>query len=217
MDNTQPDQRLKPNLKVHEKVYAETAIISGESMDTMKLKGMAFHSPLFLTEAELQVMEEEEHKPVTAANYKPVHGGYPSVSPSNPVPGSEWDDSSKLPDTYFDAVKLSYALNEIAHDAQARAWSLQSALRNVRLQIVGAEEVLAKLYIDYIAQADVELRVRMIVNELANTIEGDRERPQPTSVVPGVTVYPSMYRYYTLRPVWRAITQILSVFKRTNK
>lgn len=121
-----------------------------------------------------------------------------------------------LSSSYFTAIPLSNALNEIAHDAEQRAWKMREALRNARLAYPGAELKLTKLYNDVMSSADIELRTRMLVNELADTIEADREMPQGVSVGTRAARYPSMDRYYTLRPVWEFINNVRKAFKRSD-
>lgn len=184
--------------------YAETVIPNGESMNSMKEKGMA-PMIMFPTDAELKMQEKAE----TAVEHKPVHGGYPDYprvmvvgdggkvvrddfsetiainnllrgeAPSNPIPGSEWNDERlnyPLPTIYFEAVRLSTAMNELVHDAQVRAWKITTALRNVRLaETIDQQrlsiEHLSHLYKEYMATADVELKVRMLVNDLTNVVD----------------------------------------------
>lgn len=62
--------------------------------------------------------------PVTAAEYKPAHGGYPTAERSM---------SREYHPIYFDAVRLAQALGQIANDWQSKAWKLETTLRNYRL------------------------------------------------------------------------------------
>lgn len=141
--------------------------------------------------------------------------------PSSPIPGSEWN-ATRQPDIYFDATRLAATLNEAAHDLGLQAWKLTSALRNVRQaetqsQRSGAILELVKLYEEFNRNSSVDTKVRMLVDQLANTIESDREKPVPETI-PGMSgsIYPSMDRYYTLRPVWEFIVAIRKAFKRSD-
>lgn len=169
---------------------------------------------LFPTDRELMdaaVAEEDK------SSNEPTTGM--TIVPSSPIPGSEWTSES-WPEVYFDATRLSIALSEIAHDAQERVYKLNEALRDVR----GAETIekkvnavgrLTSLYQNTMNHADTELKVRLLVNDLADTIEPD-VKPEKPGWDAGVSVYPSMDRYYTLRPVWEFIANVRRAFKQTD-
>lgn len=162
---------------------------------------------LFPTTAELEQME-------TAATYKPVHGGYPTAQPSNPIPGSEWneDQSQTL---YSNAKLLEQILSQIAREAGVKAWKLSEAVRNFRLY-PGYENTarLQSLYETYMQEADSDLKVRLLVEQLVLTIDAD-VRPEK-KLDAGSTIYPSMERYYAFRPVWDFIANFRNAFKRID-
>lgn len=165
-------------------------------------QGLTGNVTMFPTDVELERQEKAE----TAVEHKPVHGGYPDYprvmvvgdggkvvrddfsetiainnllrgeAPSNPIPGSEWNVERPLPAIYFEAVRLSTAMNDLVHDAQVRAWKVTTATRAVRLaetidQQTIAVEHLSHLYKEYMATADVELKVRMLINDLTNVVD----------------------------------------------
>lgn len=85
--------------------------------------------------------------------------------------GSGWQ--GPYPPIYFDAVRLSTALDQIVHDATVRAWSMTTILRNLRLAETALERKTAindliRVYGELL-NPDVELR--MHINDLANTID----------------------------------------------
>lgn len=176
-----------------------------QTTDLTMSVGRAKPSTLFPTENELKDMER---------------------GVSSPIPGSDWDADEvrllpTLPTLYSDATKLNTVLEEITHDAQHKQWQLGEALRNLRIAESEAEKasattILRGIYSSYMKHADMETRVRLHVNELANTIEEDRERPIAVSVGNKAVSYPSMDRYYTLRPVWGFINKVRAAFKRSD-
>lgn len=148
-----------------------------------------------------------------------------AAPPSNPIPGSEWnttEDWQTLPKALVsDATALERALMETANDASADAWKITTALRNVRLaetdkQKARALSDLKSIYSHYMKTANTDLRVRLAVNALANTIEGDRLPPVKPGNFDRPTAYPSQERYYTLKPVFAMIDAVRQAFKRTD-
>lgn len=149
--------------------------------------------------------------------------------PSSPIPGSEWAFSewpasqewfeNSKPEVYFDAVRLQIALSQIAQDASHVAWQINEALRNVRLaesarlKSIAVGELVA-IYENIMRHPSLELNVRLLVNDLANTIDPD-VAPE-AKLDAGATVYPSRERYYTFRPVWEFIYAVRKAFKRSD-
>lgn len=131
--------------------------------------------------------------PSPSAAYKPSHGGYPT-SPlddsrnPNPVPAinpnefSPADDDGRmtakpykigvgLPPIYFDAVSAHNALDDIVHETQEQIEKLDAAMQTVRLNEASPQSVkhLTEVYNAISASADI--RARMVINEMANTID----------------------------------------------
>lgn len=157
--------------------------------------------PLFPTTGEIAQMESE---------------------PNNPIPGSEWNSptmGNSKPEVYFDAVRLQIALAQIGQDAAHGAWRINEALRNVRLAESGqlksiAVSELITIYENIMKHPSLELNIRMLVNDLANTIDPDVAPEKKLDG--GVAIYPSRERYYTLRPVWEFIYAVRKAFKRSD-
>lgn len=123
-------------------------------------------------------------------DFADAHGGH-STPPTSPIPGSEWDASFSefikrsipKPAIYFDAVRMSMALEQIAHDAQAKSWKLVSALRLVRqaetnYEMVKAGQTLYDIYNEYMNR---NLAAQMNVNDQANTIDATKYPHQEPS------------------------------------
>lgn len=212
---TSPAQRYKPTHGGYPD-YARTQIANGESMNSMQEKGMPL-TTLFPTDAELmeQAIREEdaEEKNIpanlsTAADHGRLAADY--AGPSNPIPGSDWQDTNTalaLPDVYFDAVRLMNAMNQTAHDIQARSWKVSNAIRNVRIADLDRDRQAALsdlliIYAEAKSETDLETKIRLAVNELADIIEP--------------VIYPSQEHYYILRPVWEFIYAVRRAFKRTD-
>jgi hypothetical protein len=76
-----------------------------------------------------------------------------------------------LPPIYFDGVRTSIALDDIIRDTQEQKAKLQVAMQNVRLNASAfTVSTLTKTIDDITAAADIKARIT--VNELSNTIEG---------------------------------------------
>lgn len=142
---------------------------------------------------------------------------FASSGPTSPVPGSEWeaDDHGLV----FDATRLAKAMTDEAHALSAQAWKLTSAIRFVRfakddLRRLDTTLQLQRLYLSEMGKVSTNVNVRLLVDQLASTIEPD-VRPEKPGWNTGVAVYSSMDRYYTLRPVWEFIYAVRNVFKRT--
>lgn len=139
--------------------------------------------------------------------------------PTSPIPGSEWQAPKTKSEIYFDAVRLAETLMHLANDLQNQGWHLTTAIRNVRLaknvpDYVSATSHLTRLYFDTRSNLGVEIKVRMAVDDLANTIDADV--PPSPKMDGGNAIYPSMDHYYTLRPVWEFINKARRAFKRAD-
>lgn len=81
----------------------------------------------------------------------------------------------KKPLVYFDAVRLGFTLENMAFDAQQRAWRLQTALRNVRLADCDSEMTIAATTLEEtyknILDEEPNAKVAMLVDDLANQID----------------------------------------------
>lgn len=79
--------------------------------------------------------------PVTAATYKPAHGGYPThergpeavvIDRTGQITREIYHEQQEYAPAYFDAVRLMSALREFANKAQRNAWELEMALKDYR-------------------------------------------------------------------------------------
>lgn len=119
--------------------------------------------------------------------------------------GVGWGPTSKPP-IYFDGVRIGNALTDIAHEASRKSWAMTIALRNVRLAEMDTEKQqavreLSTLVANHMHEGDKELRLRMLINDLANTIE----EKAPSNMVGYI---PNMGLQYAFEPVKRIVKRI---------
>lgn len=124
--------------------------------------------------------------------------------------GSGW--SGPLPEVYFDGVKVATALRQIAHDAQSRSWRAETAIRNVRLAETADERRYAVATLrDFIftVKGDREVDIRILVNELADTID-EKAPPNPKGYVP------HMGLHYAMKPLRDIVERIRKLFTESD-
>lgn len=124
--------------------------------------------------------------------------------------GAGW--SGPLPDVYFDGVKVATALRQIAHDAQSRSWRAETAIRNVRLAETADERSYAVATLrDFLfsVKGDREVDIRILVNELADTID-EKAPPNPKGYVP------HMGLHYAMKPLRDIVERIRKLFTESD-
>lgn len=125
--------------------------------------------------------------------------------------GSGWGSEPK-PSIYFDAVRLSQALDARAHAATAQAWKITTAIRAVRLAETETEKRVAVSHLtDEVAsvmdsEEAASLRVYMLVNDLANQIDVVAP-PNPKGYVPHMGIH------YAMKPLRDTIAKLREWFK----
>lgn len=116
-----------------------------------------------------------------------------------------------LPPIYFDAIKISQTLDQIASEASVRHSRLLWAIRD-RREAVGAEATArADRYLrDAIKAVHInkDFAIRMHVEELANTIDAIAP-PDPKGYVPHMGLHHAMH------PVRKIVNAIRDCFKET--
>lgn len=123
--------------------------------------------------------------PVTATAYKPVHGGYPTAEKRHPdavvmdrtgqITREIYADQpiQAYEPLYFEAHKLAQGLGHIAHDWQAKAWKVQTTLRDYRLAQTKQDRAhIAILLMRLVWQYDSkEARMASEIENTINTID----------------------------------------------
>jgi hypothetical protein len=122
--------------------------------------------------------------------------------------GTGWGKAPKPP-IYFDAVRLSIALDQISHDASARAWRLTTALRAVRLAETPTEKadavaLLSETYSNLMAEVP-DAKVAMLVNDLANVVD-QIAPPNPKGYVPHMGIH------YAVKPLRDIVAKLRTYF-----
>ncbi len=128
--------------------------------------------------------------------------------------GVGWGQQNPKPPIYFDAVRLSEALEQIAHDTSRRSWRIITAIRAVRLAETDTEKRLAVRHLtDEVSeilsgQDGEQIKLHMLVNDLAHQINIVAP-PNPKGYVPTMGIQ------YALKPIRDTIYKIRAYFAAT--